>query len=89
MTAQTFVETGAQSWAETGEVTGEISFDPETDVRGPVSLAVAVTVEMADAAPDTAAPAEGEDDSEPAKARLVVIGDSEFANNSFLKCTIN
>jgi ABC-type uncharacterized transport system involved in gliding motility auxiliary subunit len=85
ISAQTFVETGAQSWAETGPVTGEIAFDPDTDIRGPVSLAVAITVDVTDAVADTAAPMEGEGDSEPAMARLVVIGDSEFANNSFLK----
>jgi ABC-type uncharacterized transport system involved in gliding motility auxiliary subunit len=83
VTAQTFIETGAQSWAETGEITGEVAFDPETDLRGPISLAVAITVEAQEAAPDTAAPEEGE--SEPTAARIVIIGDSEFANNSFLQ----
>jgi ABC-type uncharacterized transport system involved in gliding motility auxiliary subunit len=83
VTAQTFVETGNQSWAETGSLTGEVAFDPDTDIRGPVSLAVAVTIDTEAAAPDTAAPAE-DDGAEPSKARIVVIGDSEFANNSFL-----
>lgn len=84
VTAQTFVKTGTQSWAETGPVAGEVSFDPETDVRGPISLGVAITVEAEEAAPDTAAPEPGEEDIGPTSGRIVVIGDSEFANNSFL-----
>lgn len=86
VTADTFVETGSQSWGETGPVEGEVKFDPETDRRGPISLAVAVTVETEEAAPDSAgASEEGRDESMPDRARIVVIGDSEFANNSFLE----
>jgi ABC-type uncharacterized transport system involved in gliding motility auxiliary subunit len=84
-TVESFLKTGQQSWAETGPVTGEVRFDEGEDVRGPVSLGVAVTMEATDVPADTTMPS-GETPGEESKpeARMVVIGDSEFANNSFL-----
>jgi len=87
VTAEIIVETGSQSWAETGPMTGEITYDPEEDRRGPISLGVAVTVETEPdtAAADEAAAGEEGEESRPRKARLVVLGDSDFANNSFIQ----
>lgn len=68
--------THRSSWAEsdltplTGEG-GEVEFNPDTDVRGPVSLAVAVAAEA-----DTSL---GGDD----RAQLVVFGDADFASNQY------
>ncbi len=85
ITSETILETGAQSWAETGPLTGEVEFDPDEDRRGPISIGVAVTAEAEAAPADTSVvPSETGDEGEPPKARMVVIGDSEFANNSFL-----
>lgn len=86
VSAETFVETSQQSWAETGPVAGEIKFDPDSDRRGPISLGVAVTAEARDATADTSMSSEGDQvEAEPPMARIVVVGDSEFANNSFLQ----
>lgn len=73
------VSTSGQSWGETdlsplqgGEPT-EIAFDPNADLRGPVSVGVAVT---ADPSRPSLSDAER-------KTRIVVFGDSDFANNQF------
>lgn len=82
---ETFVETGQQSWAETGPVTGEVRFDEDKDRKGPISLGVAVTMESTNAPADTSTSSgETPGEAKSKQARMVVIGDSEFANNSFL-----
>jgi ABC-type uncharacterized transport system involved in gliding motility auxiliary subunit len=85
-TATTFVLSGRNSWAETdlqrlttkGEA--EPQFD-KGDVQGPISLAVAVSAPVADAAPPPPA-ADGQDNPNKPETRLVVVGDSDFAANS-------
>ena len=68
--------THKNSWGETdlapivGEG-GEVAFDPEADLRGPVPLGVAVS-----AAVDTSVAPEGQ-------TRLVVFGDADFAANQY------
>jgi ABC-type uncharacterized transport system involved in gliding motility auxiliary subunit len=87
VTAQTILQTSEQSWAETGPTTeGEVRYDEADDRRGPISLGVAVTAEPKEAPTDSMAvpTAEGAEESGGAETRLVVVGDSEFANNSFI-----
>jgi ABC-type uncharacterized transport system involved in gliding motility auxiliary subunit len=80
------VRTSEASWAERDMERllgkGEAAFDAGTDLQGPVSLAVAGSVEL-----DGSAPAPGEGEEAPAKpsARLVVIGDSDFASNQLIR----
>ncbi len=59
--------TSAQSWGESDMENTEASFDPESDLGGPVSVGLVVTKDL--------------DADE--KVRLVVIGDSDFATNAF------
>ncbi len=88
--AQSLVETGPQSWAETDiktlNTTGKVGRDLEQgDKAGPVSLAAAVSSPATDV-PPAPAPAEGakpEDTPKP-ETRIVVFGDSDFASNSGL-----
>lgn len=42
------VEVAHQGWVETGDLNGEISFDQGTDVKGPISIAVALTRNIQD-----------------------------------------
>lgn len=88
--AQAFVETSPNSWAESDVrnlmSTGQVQRNLESgDLPGPVSLGAAVS-----AAAETPAPAEPAGGEEPAddapkpEARLVVIGDSDFAANWLL-----
>jgi len=86
------VFTGDDSWAETnldrffGEAVAELD---GSDVKGPVSIAVAGTLDPSNgAAGDAANPsAAGESGAESAAkpARLVVYGDSDFASNELLE----
>jgi len=94
VTSQVIARTGADAWGETGE---EISFDPAHDHQGPIGL-VGVASGASGAAPaadtgdsgqknvppaDPNAPAPGKD------RRLIVIGDSDFASNTYLHFSAN
>ena len=84
-TPQPFIETSAQSWAETslaGLVAGEqVSLDPAAGDRpGPVTLAMAVSAAATDA-PSPAEPAAGTEAPPAPETRVVVVGDSDFAAN--------
>ena len=73
---ESLVRTDPKSWGERdmGPITGEggkVEFDPEVDLRGPISLAVAV---KADA--DTSFGSEE-------KTRIVVFGDADFVSNQY------
>jgi len=79
------VRTSAESWAERDlEVffqDGRAELGAE-DLRGPVPLAVAGQLELGTPAE---AAAEGEAAAAPPKARLVVVGDSDFATNGLIR----
>jgi ABC-type uncharacterized transport system involved in gliding motility auxiliary subunit len=91
--AQTFIETSAQSWAEADLselLTGEVALNEDAGDRpGPVSIAMAVSAPAP--AAETAAPeavteedGDGPDaatDATPPETRMAVIGDSDFATN--------
>jgi gliding motility-associatede transport system auxiliary component len=78
------VRTGESSWAERDMerllTKGEAEYNEGVDVKGPVSLAVAGTIEPGKPAPA----AEGETPKPPPTARLVVIGDSDFVSNQLI-----
>ena len=83
------VKTAPSAWAET-DLTGvfekgEAVFDEGKDRKGPVSIAVAATVQRKgapQAAEGEAAPTAGE-------SRIVVFGSDEFANNKNLQSFYN
>jgi ABC-type uncharacterized transport system involved in gliding motility auxiliary subunit len=88
--AQAFVETSAQSWAETDIKTvlagGKVAFDEgKGDKRGPIAIAAAAS------APVATPPADGQAgqekpaaDAPKVESRVVVFGDSDFGSNSSL-----
>jgi len=83
-TAQAFVETGPNSWAESDVrglmSTGQVQRNPESgDIIGPVALGAAVSAAAEAAAPPPAQPQQ--DEAPKPEARLAVIGDSDFAAN--------
>ncbi len=82
---QSLVRTGEDSWSEVDlarlEQKGEVGFDPE-DTRGPVTLAVAGTLSLA----EVDATEEG-DPTDP--ARIVVVGDADFASNQLIGAYLN
>ncbi len=74
--AAQLVETTEAGWGETNlAALGQVHKDP-ADVGGPVPLAVAVEGQAAEAPTAAAAPV---------RARLVVVGDSDFATNQLLQ----
>jgi ABC-type uncharacterized transport system involved in gliding motility auxiliary subunit len=84
-TAQAFVETSPQSWAEkdlaglTGG--GQVTLDGDKgDKPGPIALGAAVSA-AATSAPAPPAPAEGQAAPPSPETRVVVVGDSDFAAN--------
>jgi ABC-type uncharacterized transport system involved in gliding motility auxiliary subunit len=84
-TAQSFIETGPRSWAETDLKTllssGAVSLDEaKGDKKGPIVLGSAVSAAAGGATP----PKPGEADAPKPETRLAMIGDSDFAANGTL-----
>jgi ABC-type uncharacterized transport system involved in gliding motility auxiliary subunit len=77
-------KSGQNSWGETNVEGGKVQFDLGEDTQGPVMAAVIATKKMI-------SPTQGEDNvaketdskEETKEGRLIVIGDSDFANNSY------
>jgi ABC-type uncharacterized transport system involved in gliding motility auxiliary subunit len=76
VTVEPIIKSNPNSWGETNLKNNEASFDDKADIKGPLPLAVAVSKDVKPAS-----------DSGPAtKARMVVVGDSDFAiNPSFVQ----
>ncbi|RJQ45498.1 MAG: ABC transporter [Gammaproteobacteria bacterium] len=66
--AQAFLQSSARSWAETGELSGEVKYDADKDSMGPLNLALALTREP---------PGAGQQ-------RVAVLGDGDFLSNTYL-----
>jgi ABC-type uncharacterized transport system involved in gliding motility auxiliary subunit len=81
-TAQSFIETSPRSWGETDIktllTTGKVSLDEGKDIKGPVSIAAAVSAASTTDAPKIEA------DAPKAETRVAVIGDSDFVTNSVI-----
>ena len=81
-TPDSFIETSPRSWGETDidglMKTGEVKYDEGKDLKGPVSIAAAVS------APATAAPAAADKDQKKADTRVLAIGDSDFVANAYI-----
>jgi ABC-type uncharacterized transport system involved in gliding motility auxiliary subunit len=82
------VRTSDASWAERDMdrllTQGEAEFNEGTDLQGPVSLAVAGSLDLSNGAPPSDEE-EGVAAEAPKTARLVVIGDSDFASNQLIQ----
>ncbi|PIQ45198.1 MAG: hypothetical protein COW04_08915 [Deltaproteobacteria bacterium CG12_big_fil_rev_8_21_14_0_65_43_10] len=79
ITAEPLANTNKESWGETDrkmlEKEGKAKFDSGKDTRGPLTIAAVVTIQM------------GEKKNEKGggkNSKMVVFGDSDFANNSYL-----
>ncbi len=81
-TAQPFVETGPNSWAETNLkellTSGKVGFDEGADKKGPIAIGSAVS------AAAKASDAKAAADAPKPETRVVVMGDSDFAANGVL-----
>lgn len=100
-TSRALFRTSERSWGEKNLVEGSAEFDSDEDIEGPVVLGVVSTLSVGSAAADAdgAQDENGGEDSDPKQsekdgsfgkeARVVVIGDSDFANNAFLRLQRN
>jgi ABC-type uncharacterized transport system involved in gliding motility auxiliary subunit len=75
VTVEPLFKSMPQSWGETNLKQPESSFDEKADLQGPLTLAVAVNKEVKPAS-----------DKGPAvKARMIVVGDSDFPINPYFR----
>ncbi len=86
-TAQPFIESSARSWAEADIkallTTGEVTMDAAAgDKPGPLAIGSAVAAPITTEPPKPDAPPAA--DAPKPEARLVVVGDSDFASNGVL-----
>ena len=87
---QALASTGSGSWAETDLKAlekGKATFEEGRDAPGPVPVAAVATVETRDGQKGSQASKEA--GATRSKARLVVIGDSDFASNTHLNLSGN
>jgi len=84
--AQKLIETGPRSWAETDLKSlsgGQPAKMDDTDKKGPVSLGVAVSGPATNAPAPKEPPKPGETPKQ-VEARIVAVGDADFASNAAL-----
>jgi len=73
--AQPLLVTAARSWAETGELSGDISFDEGADTLGPLQIGWVMT---------RALQQNEQPEQSDSEQRVVVIGDGDFVSNAYL-----
>ncbi len=79
--SQPFLTTSGHAWSETGELAGEIGFDEQTDIQGPLDIGIALSRELDE---DKGAPSDVVGSPAKASQRVVVIGNGDFLSNAFL-----
>lgn len=86
---QTLASTSPQSWAETDLQAlqeGRVTFTEDSDRKGPISIAAVATLpaKVATASPSASTTPEAGTAGGNRAARLVVLGDAEFASNNYI-----
>jgi ABC-type uncharacterized transport system involved in gliding motility auxiliary subunit len=78
------LKTGANSWGEYNFDSGTVNFDEGKDLKGPVSVSVIAVKNLEDAKLENSnSPENAPNNKPPLKATLLVVGDSDFANNRY------
>jgi ABC-type uncharacterized transport system involved in gliding motility auxiliary subunit len=75
-----FLKTGASSWVETGKLTGQVKFDENQDIRGPVTIGETLTRTPPDQAADKAKATAHHGKQQ----RVIVTGDGDFLANEYV-----
>jgi ABC-type uncharacterized transport system involved in gliding motility auxiliary subunit len=87
VSGQTLASSSPESWAETSQAElqrGEVEFTQDEDLPGPAPLAAVLTLDADAPATDAEQTDDAATPPQPATARLVVFGDSDFASNTYL-----
>jgi len=85
------LQTGENSWAEIDFTGKKVKFDEGRDKKGPIVIAVIASKEISSKetpTENTEATQDGKNQS-PKKGNLMVIGDSDFANNTYFNFSGN
>jgi ABC-type uncharacterized transport system involved in gliding motility auxiliary subunit len=77
--ARAILTTTGNAWSETGELAGEVRFQEDSDLPGPLDIGFALTRER-----PTAGESPEEDSAGPREQRVAVLGDGDFLSNAFL-----
>lgn len=73
------LQTTPRSWSETGELSGQIELNQDSDTPGPLTIGVAISRDLEAPISDAA---QGQEVK--GKQRIVVIGDGDFLSNTYL-----
>lgn len=73
--SQSILKTNAQSWSETGTIKDRVTYEQENDISGPLDIGIALTQELST----------HDDEVSTNQQRVVIIGDSDFLTNTFLR----
>jgi ABC-type uncharacterized transport system involved in gliding motility auxiliary subunit len=74
---KSFLKSGDHSWGETNIYAKEAEFNPDKDIKGPVSIGVIVTNKNE------------EDENKKSNFKMVVVGDSDFMTNNYFNFSGN
>ncbi len=80
--AQAFLTTSGHAWSETGELAGEVSYEEETDIGGPLDIGIALSRALDGDESESAV--EQATATQKAFQRVVITGNGDFLSNAFL-----
>ncbi len=80
--------TNDQSWAESDPENPELKLDPNTDLKGPLTLGIALSRKLESGQPSPPSPSPSSDKPK-TESRLVVIGNSAFATDGLFGQQLN
>ena len=86
---ETILSSSPRSWAETEIEKKPLELNEDVDLKGPVSIAVALTKELEQESREDSSGAGDATEVLSKHARMVVIGDADFACNSYLSVSGN
>ncbi|MGH8507417.1 MAG: GldG family protein [Gammaproteobacteria bacterium] len=75
---------GSQTWAETGQLEGEIAYDQGKDLQGPLDIGVRLTRERPVQNKSTGDAGKKAGADKAGEQRVIVLGDGDFLSNSYL-----
>lgn len=82
--SKAILTTAGHAWSETGELAGEVVFEADSDIRGPLDIGIALTRPLSSGEVDEATGRPDPNGPERLTQRVVVIGDGDFLSNRFL-----
>ncbi len=84
-----FLVSSKEGWGETNFSTSEAEYNKRADLKGPVSLAIAVTMDVEIPQEEVSSDVIKTPTTKPQKIKAVVVGDSDFASNGSLDFPAN